>query len=951
MIKRLRLTEQLVDPLSPYWLIEAGAGFGKSVLLDDLRRSLVSSLVVVRPPISDRTRLGFLTSLAEAASRAGHPETAAAVVGAEGTPRLIADAFASADQALAIDDVHQWEDDAAEFIVEMLEAIVERCKVVLAGRALPRPIATLRGTTEWKAIGPKDLAFTQDEIVDLFGNKTVDSSIAKALHDLSDGWPIAVGAAVARLGASDDPLAVAQELARHESMIDSLFHDQLEGLHAGDRAALRNLAALPFFDVGVSELLGSPGLLDRLVLAGVPILRRLDGWAEVSGQFRGALGRLDGPADVLSPEVIDYFVTRGEIQAAIGICLSAGEHELCAKVIGGLSNEQQTRVEPSSLNAAIVSIGDAVASAPRCLLVQAQVNASFGRVPEGFQALERAQALYADSDPMLADLGHIELLLELALWLGTTGSTEQSRALLERVTPMVELRGDPALKAQVHDVRGILLHQDGDAASLESASSELAEALGIWRKLSEPRSAAVTAFRLSAGVLADRGQRSAALDLLDGLPEAGPMTLLNRARLGLERSLLLPYLGRAREVPDLLAEPRRLGQLLGHEWLVGWTYWSEIVAASFCYDGDEVQRLVQAFDDTGYLVIAEINQVLVWCDASEALARCERFDDAHAALQRARDYDLSHWIVDYTEASLAARCGDPALALRQLDAVLELEGVAQDHMWRIELLKAFALHRSGRERQSRDALTRCISIAKDMGQASLPDIVDGRLVAQLQAAESVQNGQTHNFVEVSLFGRFEVRVNGKLNALPPGHVSTLVKVMVLGGGYLVVDQVVDVLWPDASLSQGRKRLRNVLNRLRDSGLEIVEREGDGFQLTDGVASDFQRAFEMAEAALVPGASEAVIAHAIAANDGELLAGDRYEEWAEAARLSHRQRLIALLDVQASVAEATGDLDTTVAALRRAHELDELRVNRLKAAAALLRSAGREAAAIAVEESA
>jgi len=946
MIKRVRLTEQLVDQTKPYWLVEAGAGFGKSVLLDDLRRSLISSLIIVRQPISDRSKLGFLASLAEAANRAGHPETAAAVMGADGDARLIADAFVAAERGLAIDDVHRWEDDAASFVVALLEAVDERCKIVLAGRTLPPSVAALRDTNQ-NILGPRDLAFTENEIAQLIGDELGDPLIAKTLLDLSDGWPIAVSAAVFRLAAATDPIAVAQELGRHESMIDSLFQDQLDSLESADRDALRDLSALPFFDAELSEQMGSVGLFDRLTLAGVPILRRPDGWAEVSGQFRAALVRLAGRPRSLSPDVIDYFVARGEIQAAIGICVAAGEHELAASVIAELTSDQQTRLEPASLNAAITALGDAVESSPRCLLVQAQVNASFGRIPEGFQALDRAHQLWAQRDPNMADAQHLELLLELALWRGTTGDVESSQALLDLVAPIVSNLDDIALQAHVLDVQGILHHQEGDAAALESASAELTEALGIWRKLAEPRLAAVTVFRLSAGVLADRGRRSEALDLLDSLPDAGPLTLLNRARLGLERSLLLPYLGRAREVADILAEPRRLGHLLGHEWLVGWTYWSEIVAASFCYDGPEVARLVEVFDQSGYVVVAEVNQVLVWCDAAEALARCERFDEARIALERAKSYGFGHWLEDYTAASIEARCGDPIEAHAQLDSVASIEGIDQDHLWRTELLRSYALHRGGQSEASQQALARCVEMAKGLGQASLPDIVDGRLVAQIQSSSPQHAHPVEALVQIRLFDRFEVVVNGAPLPLASGHLSTLVKVMVMNHGHMVIDQVIDVLWPDTNLTQGRKRLRNVLNRLRDAGLDIIVREGEALTLMDGVASDFQRASQLADAALQPRASAAVIAAGIAANERELLAGDRYEEWAEQARLDQRRRLIMLLDAQAATAEATGDLDTTVDALRRAHELDEWRVHRLDAAASLLRAAGREAAALAL----
>ena len=400
-----------------------------------------------------------------------------------------------------------------------------------------------------------------------------------------------------------------------------------------------------------------------------------------------------------------------------------------------------------------------------------------------------------------------------------------------------------------------------------------------------------------------------------------------------------------------MQEPRRLGRLLGLDWLVGWTYWSEIIAVSFSYDASEVERLVKEFDETGYVVITPVNQALLWCDAAEALARCERFESARAALERAVSTDgMYEWYLAYTEASIEARGGDPMQALSLLDATAAMDGIDVDHSWRLALLRGYALHRAGDAEGAAAGLAESVAIARELGQPSLPDIVEGQLVAKIQSGSSAADDMPA-IVEVALFDKFELRHNGAVRSVPSGRVSDLLKLLIVNNGHLVLDQVVDALWPDATLQQGRKRLRNVINRLHDAaGTELVSREGSSLHLVTGVASDFARAVELAQSAVKPGMPLGALSAALQACDRELLPESRYADWAEAARLDHLHRVIGLLDAQAAAAEAEGDIDGTVGALRRAHAIDQWNTDRLTAAADLLRNAGREAAAAALVSS-
>jgi hypothetical protein len=79
----------------------------------------------------------------------------------------------------------------------------------------------------------------------------------------------------------------------------------------------------------------------------------------------------------------------------------------------------------------------------------------------------------------------------------------------------------------------------------------------------------------------------------------------------------------------------------------------------------------------------------------------------------------------------------------------------------------------------------------------------------------------------------EVRVqrDGHTVATPTGHVARLLARLVIAGGAMTVDAVVDDLWPDADPGAARNRLHQVLHRLR----RILAVDADGpLTMTVGV---------------------------------------------------------------------------------------------------------------------
>lgn len=955
MLNRTRLLRLIADVTSRQVLIEAGAGYGKTVLLDQLRTEVPSghkSVVVLRPSGGDGDAAHLRADLVIAARRTIGAEWPEDLGSPDVTVGSIANLLVANGCALAIDDAHVWDDDATRFLLALADEMAGRVLFLIAGRFLGPLFDRLRRSPAWRELDGSELAFSLLEVEDLLATYEMrEQEIANRLHAMCGGWPVAVATAASRLDQTPDPSAVLDGLSRQNSLVDTLLHGIASDVDPVSVDAAVVLAKLPFFDEQVAKLVGSDATLERLGVAGIPITRRPDGWMEIENPFRVPLARRRSQASTSVSDLAKHYLERGEIRGAVRSCLALGEHELAAQIIAELTPTQQALLEPDSLNAAMNAIGAAADRAPRALLVQAQVNAIFGRVAEGLPALQRAANVFSARDAELAEADHVEVLLELGAWKVLHGEYESARDIMDRCEAKIPAAAG-TLRAKWHDLEGLVQYSVGTNEALEQAARSMSEALAIWRQLSEQRAATVTTFRLASGVLASLGRRPEALALLD---ELEPVTQLDEARLGLERAVLLPYLGRAAEVDDVLAEPMRIARVLDHTSLLGWGHWARIVAASVDGDGDLVERLIDEFAAAGWHIYNDHTQALMFGDSAEALARCERPERAWSLLRDAqRLCDVPDPAIVYVEASLEARFGDPEIALTQLAGLSRRDDIERERRWRIAFMQAVAAWRLGDEDRQAQFLSDALDDAAALDHRTLPRIVEARLFDLLQAEPAndptaAPERTAVSAMDIQVMGGFAVTIGTDSVAIPAGNASTLVKLFVLNDGHLLVDQAIDALWPESDLRSGRKRLRNVVLRVRQSCGDVIERSGDSLALRADVTSDLARARHASKRALQPDATADVVDAAIRCNEGELLPSDIYESWTEAHRDDQRQLLIRLLDLQARLGEQDGDLDLVVTALIRADELDPFPSQRMNHARLLLRENGRPAAAAALPQ--
>jgi DNA-binding SARP family transcriptional activator len=208
-----------------------------------------------------------------------------------------------------------------------------------------------------------------------------------------------------------------------------------------------------------------------------------------------------------------------------------------------------------------------------------------------------------------------------------------------------------------------------------------------------------------------------------------------------------------------------------------------------------------------------------------------------------------------------------------------------------------------------------------------------------------------------MLGSFAVRHEEALVGMPVSLAATALKIVALRRRILV-EELVEELWPDSAPGVGMRRLRNVLWRIRVASGDILVREDKFILLSPRAVTDAEIFRRLASQALDP-ATPADKAADLAENasalyGGELLPADRYADWAAVQRESLARMNIQLIELRVRhaveeerIAEALGLLEVLMESdpyeeehYMRAAELHAKIGNRKRAVATLQRAERR-----------
>ena len=178
--------------------------------------------------------------------------------------------------------------------------------------------------------------------------------------------------------------------------------------------------------------------------------------------------------------------------------------------------------------------------------------------------------------------------------------------------------------------------------------------------------------------------------------------------------------------------------------------------------------------------------------------------------------------------------------------------------------------------------------------------------------------------EINVLGGFSVQRFGRPVSLPLSLAAQGLKIVTINQR-IPVDELVELLWPEAGPGVGTRRLRNVLWRVRAASGELLVRDDNFIRLADDAVTDIAQFRRLAEQALdretEPETAARMARDALVLYRGELLPGDRYADWAAGVRESLARGHIQLLDLLLNDALTHQHIQEALALLERLIEAD------------------------------
>lgn len=958
-LPRARLVEQVLGR-SEAVLVEAGGGYGKTVLVDQVTRTAGTGVLVPLPrrDIVDVEHLkALLLDAAQPDPVSNRPRVAYS--GPVDLDDLVDRRGGSA--VLLVDNAPSLTDDAAEWLAEFARDSLPHLRLVASGRVMPQPLAALELDGAATRIDSDDLRLSSEEsqaLISMRLGQDDGERLWSALHHFSEGWVALLLLVIRRLERSADRWAAAADLLRHPALIAQLVDYYATELADPDRELMVQLAHFSMVSETLADALGSRGLLRRLSQAGIPFSQGTDGWWRLSQTVKEHLTTL-GPLDAeVAHRAAPLLAAQGAELTAAELLLESGDPDAATMLVAQMPAGRIDTHDPRALIRLMARLGPATESAPRALLHLARVYGNVGLLGEEREAIDRAFAA------VQARGTHDDLAVEIEAESLFQRAFVAGPEVVARIEELLETAAKGSRgRARLLDALGVVLSGGPDEHKLRRAENAMRQAAILWTDLGEPSRAATIQRGLAVRVLDALGKHEDAVRLLRNLrgtsetPYGRMLCLVFEAR-------ALALGGEADSIDAVIDEARSLGELLGIDWVAGHTAWSGLLAAANDGVASTVRaRLAEAESLLGQLA-EDAGGVQFLCEAADACASIEAYDDAERLLTAAQDHRSEDpALVAFTEAGIAARRCDVGAA-DALGGLLESAAITPGLRWKAELLRGYALVTAGDLVGAHRCLDASLERVAGIGQPGLADRREARVLDTLRAAvrhvvdHDVAVGEADTTYEVRLLGGFEIRRDGELIASPIGRAADLVKWVGLAGGRASVEAVVELLWPDEMPGIGLRRLKNVLSRSRAAYGPLIHRDGSHLTLVD-CSIDLVR-FENAagQVALGRGAERVTHArHALALYTGPVLPDDVYDDRIDQRREAARRRALSLVDVVLTAVLVTGDLDAAVAVLQMAIDNDPGDQERpLRVARALVyagrgleaRSLARQAIALATE---
>jgi ATP/maltotriose-dependent transcriptional regulator MalT/DNA-binding SARP family transcriptional activator len=949
--------QRLVDAVASarVALVAAPSGYGKTALSAEVAHAVGCASANAPLAAGDRDGAALVARLVSALWRAQLSDPATATQSERADPPAAVDALCTAlarardPILLIVDDAHHVDLDGGRLLARLAGQLPVGHRLLILARHMP---AGLQLGATIVTVGGDRLAFTSAEVETLLKTRfdvTIGDAQADELRRATGGWAAALVLAGEALARAEDRDAEITAIVRGRAPLRRLVERQLEGMGAGDRGVVVQLAHLPLLAAAIVEAVSGDGaLLGRLGASGIPVGERPDGWWEMPGPVQELVARFAPLAADTALLAAPVYAQRGEVSAAVKLLLSASCAEEAVAMLSRLTPEEAETIGYLEFQTLIDSIPPAaVERHPGALLHLARTCEATARVRRRSDALDHARSLAVLTQDTVLERA---LDAEIARDLIRDERPSEAESLALGVLAHAEA-GELATRARALGVLGQAAAWRRDITSLVTAQRQLQESYELCLQVGQPGWASQMAGMLGIVVFYARGDFDSALRWVELALEGMASRTTYRAVVLTFYADVLVNCGRFTDAEAAIDEARAVGELLTDDRVCAYAHWSGARLAS--QRGDRGQTLSELLAAEAHVDdwFDHPTGVDFLADAADLLDRVGDTDRALTYLERARPQrDAEPVAFGTAEGAVLARSGDPDAARVALDRLAGLR-IEPRERWRITLLAAYAALRAG-DPSAGHLAADAFELAGALGRPELPMVRERalaeRLVGLAAAGGSVAAAALQEVsprLTVRLLGGFELRRGGATLSLPPGRPELLVKLLACHGGRLPAEQTIELLWPEVAPQSGRKRLRNVLNRLQASAPAVVSRDGEVLSLGD-VEVDAELFEYGARRALA--ASHASTARiAIAQYRGPVLPDDPFEPWAADSRERLERLFIDLLDAAAAQAELAGEVDEAVRLIDRALELDPSDEDRCHRGAALLLSQGRRSAALAL----
>ncbi len=919
------LTRLLADQASGVRLLEAPVGFGKSWLL---RKASP------RGTLRMRGEIGELLALAPGST-----------------------------VPVSIDDAHLLAPGDVDRLAEWIEEVADDRWVIVAGRFLPKAIRDAGDLVDATRFDSAALSITAGEIAEVLPNCTQRD--ATRIVETAEGCVkfIASGLEQYRRDPSGDPVT---EIA---SVLRASAAASLHSLSSSDGGLVGMLARAPGIDERFLDKLGGPGFVERIVTAGVPLRRRIDGTIDLVNE--GSFRSIDvDPATAL--RLARELVERDRHIEAVGLLLDAGAHERAAAVLAELPQSVTDTVESRTLLSVLARLGSMTEHEPALLLLRSTALSLIGRFDAAGADLDRAMELVQHGDLPLRR----RVTVQHAHRLVSEGRYEEARRAAEAALSDLgagEERTYARAQAVLAEAAGMSDRRD----DLQRAAEYYSVAIRAWEVCGEHAKARACRCDLATSALVPLGRYEEALAEMNVVLGASDLTEAEHAWMMLTHGFVLVNANRIPLAESRFERVAELGHVQANPRLVAAAAWGRALVAVRRDDLAAMLRWVATAENTALGESDDLLGLPFLCDVATGLGALGELDLAATYLARATEratvYPDQLKLADFV---LRARRGEVG------DVAAQLAITPPAEWWRVNLVTAFAAATAGdldmarrlRDEAERDVLTFGFADLRSLGERrtadQLAELLSGEVGAGPAEARPAEHAApahpraTHRPLPATVVppAARTLRVigaamavgspNGELTEVPGGNPQRLLGVVAASGGSATLDQLTDAIWPDEGGDASRARLRNVLLRLRRGVGDVVTRTASGVRLVDDVVCDLLEFRRLAADALAavrtdPDLAGQIAVDAVAIGDGPVFANFEYEEWAAAARRAVDQQLLGLLDLLSVQAEDAGDLALAQSFAERALRLDRYSDSRYVRLAELHSMQGRRAAAVAL----